>query len=144
MGNEQGTMVSLSGETICNTMNQIADHAKQAIGHKSIEHFMAYFIGTIGECIGAELIATGTATEVAPDMRAILDHYQAYNALGMVAVHNHPNGYAMPSMQDVSVTQYWLELGQEIGFNLIDSVVVARNDVTSIRSMVETLDWPGQ
>ena len=136
-------MVSVTGETLCNTMQEIAKHAKQAIGFKPIEHFMVYLIGKQGTCIGGELIATGTETEVAPDFEKILDAYMAYDVLAMVACHNHPNGYAMPSMQDVEVTALWLEWGREMGFNLLDSIVVANNDVTSIRSMFAGLDWPG-
>jgi DNA repair protein RadC len=141
----QGTMVSVSGEVLGKTMHEIAKQAIQHIGSKPIEHFMVYFIGKQGACIGAELLATGTATEVAINLGLVLDEYMRYEALGMVAVHNHPNqAYAMPSMEDVQATAAWLDTGREIGFNMLDAFVVTSEDCCSIRSMFNGLAWPGE
>jgi DNA repair protein RadC len=55
--------------------------------------------------------------------RAILD-----NAARYIFLHNHPSGDTRPSAEDVRVTRQLVDAGRVLGIELLDSVVIGRDN----------------
>jgi DNA repair protein RadC len=53
-------------------------------------------------------------------------------AAGIILVHNHPSGEAKPSPEDFKVTDAIEAAGKILGIKLLDHIVVARDESTSI------------
>jgi DNA repair protein RadC len=54
-------------------------------------------------------------------------------ASAVLLVHNHPSGDPTPSREDHRVTQQLTEAGKLIGIEVLDHIVVARDDCVSLR-----------
>ncbi|MEG0457402.1 MAG: JAB domain-containing protein, partial [Oscillospiraceae bacterium] len=53
------------------------------------------------------------------------------NATGIIIAHNHPNGYALPSQQDIATTEKIKNALELISVQLIDHIVVSDDDYVS-------------
>ena len=51
----------------------------------------------------------------------------------MILVHNHPSGDAAPSSEDLAVTKNLEEAGKHLAIPVLDHIIVAREDVGSVR-----------
>jgi DNA repair protein RadC len=56
-----------------------------------------------------------------------------YNAAAMILAHNHPGNDPTPSQQDVSFTVETRELGQRLGVELLDHLVICHNRWVSLK-----------
>lgn len=56
-----------------------------------------------------------------------------YNATAIVLAHNHFNGVAIPSDDDISTTHYLLRSLEVFGVTLYDHIILAEDDVFSMR-----------
>lgn len=66
----------------------------------------------------------GGISEVGFDTREIFQEAMNCNAAAMILSHNHPSGEASATSQDVEVTRELVDLGQGLGVEVLDHVVV--------------------
>jgi DNA repair protein RadC len=57
-----------------------------------------------------------------------------YNAVALVLVHNHPSNVVEPSAEDIDITKQLIEAGRMIGINVLDHVIITRNEFVSIEA----------
>ena len=62
------------------------------------------------------------------------------NATKVALAHNHPNGFAFPSQEDIDTTRRFAEVLQPLDIRLIDHLVVAENDCLSMAHLPELAD----
>jgi len=55
------------------------------------------------------------------------------SAASVIVAHNHPSGHSVPSREDIEVTKRLVEVGKIVGIEVLDHIVVAANDFTSIK-----------
>ena len=79
-----------------------------------------------------EVIAKGNIDMVHMDTRKMIEVILKTNATCVVAVHNHPGGIALPSPEDKEATRTLGLACTSVGANLIDHVIIAKNDATSM------------
>ena len=72
------------------------------------------------------------ATEI--HVRRILEQAIRNHATAAVIAHNHPSGFALPSIEDQRSTQALTDALQVAGIQLVDHLVVADDDYVSMRS----------
>ena len=70
------------------------------------------------------------ATEV--NIRLIAEIVLRSGAVFAVVAHNHPNGLALPSPDDIAATQKMVQALRLIGVRLLDHIIVAGNDFVSL------------
>ena len=56
-----------------------------------------------------------------------------YNASFAILAHNHPSGFALPSMADIETTKTVSSALSLVGVRLLDHIVVADDDYVSMR-----------
>lgn len=108
------------------------------------EFIMPYYIGVNNErfyliCLDKKckllncvLLSEGSLDSVAVDMRGICKAALDCGAVSVVLSHNHTQGFALPSANDVAVTQQVIEALKMISVEVIDHIIVARDDYTSL------------
>ena len=57
-----------------------------------------------------------------------------HSAASVVLVHNHPSGDPEPSEEDLSITRRLVEVGQLVGIEVLDHVIVGARGVVSLRA----------
>ncbi len=109
------------------------------------EYFIANFAGARQESFYIVLLTTAhriiTIREIT---RGILNSSPVHprevfrpaiteSAAAIIAIHNHPSGNPTPSPDDVGITQRLVEAGKLIGIPLLDHLIIAGTNYTSIR-----------
>ena len=57
-----------------------------------------------------------------------------HSAASVVLVHNHPSGDPEPSDEDLSITRRLKQVGELVGIDVLDHVIVAERGVVSLRA----------
>ena len=61
------------------------------------------------------------------------------SAASIVCVHNHPSGDATPSVEDIRTTINLMEVGNIIGIEMLDHIIIAKEGYVSIRRFLNYL-----
>jgi DNA repair protein RadC len=83
--------------------------------------------------ISEDVICVGSVNSVKVDMRKMAKTAIDNNASGIILAHNHPDGTAVPSPDDIETTKRILNVFTELNINFIDHYVVAGEQIASIR-----------
>lgn len=84
---------------------------------------------------GCRKVALGGVHACGMHPRNILRTALLEGAVGMVVVHNHPSGSAVPSMDDIVMTKRILAAADTAGVTLVDHVIIGTNE--DYRSMLD-------
>lgn len=107
-------------------------------------YFLPYFIGRQEEvvfmvCLDAksrvishQLLHKGSVNSAETNIRKIMNVALQCNAVGVLLAHNHPGGMALPSPEDVATTRYIRDALRPMGVELLDHIIVADQDFTSL------------
>ena len=77
----------------------------------------------------------GGRDQVAISIRTVAVDALGFGAVGVVMAHNHPSGDAMPSARDVAFTRALAAGLRTLEVVLLDHLVIAGDEVTSLRAM---------
>lgn len=106
--------------------------------------FVPMFIGRTNEtvavmCIDAKgkllycnPIFEGTVNAAAVGVRRFVEIAVRYAATDMIMAHNHPGGLAVPSEQDIEVTQRVADALKTVNIGLLDHLIIAGSDWVSL------------
>ena len=88
------------------------------------------------------LISSGDVNQVPVFARHVLSAASQCNASGMIITHNHPNGTAKPSAEDIMLTETLAQILGGINVVLYDHVIVSQAEIFSFRrnGLLETED----
>jgi len=99
----------------------------------SAEELHVLCVGAEHELLAVERLATGSTAVIAVTASAAFAPALRCKAKALVLVHNHPSGSAEPSPEDVEMTRQLQRAGREIGLEVLDHVIVARDSWFSLR-----------
>lgn len=109
------------------------------------DYLAPYFYGATEEqvyllCLDAKckvlacsLLFTGTVNNAVLSIRTVLECALRTKATSVVLAHNHTSGIAIPSKEDIGITEELYRALDLIGVLLADHVVVADSDYVSMR-----------
>lgn len=86
-----------------------------------------------GKVIYEGVVNKGTVNAVDIYARKIIELIVLYNASSVILAHNHPSGFAVPSVEDIESTAKLNKILQSMHVNLIDHIIVADGDYVSLR-----------
>ena len=89
------------------------------------EEFWGVFVDAKNRCIGALQISVGILTASLVHPREIFGPALQVGAGGIILVHNHPSGDPEPSPEDREVTRRLIAVGELVGIQILDHVIVA-------------------
>ena len=101
------------------------------IGDKKQEHFYCVYLDTKGNCLGKKCLFIGTINKSMVHPREIFKEAYLLSANGIICVHNHPSGDALPSRDDVMITRQIREIGIIHGINLVDHIIIGKDSYYS-------------
>ena len=104
---------------------------KRYMGFKN-EIFAITCLDAGGKLLGFDTINEGNADSVGITLREIAAIVLKYNASCVIVSHNHTNGNALPSKEDVEMTIALKTALAQLSTRLIDHIIVAGNDYVSL------------
>lgn len=101
----------------------------------STERVMAIYLDNRCRVLCSTHVCEGDVSQVVVNFRKIVETAMKYPLTSAVVIaHNHPGGIALPSQSDIVATQELIKTLGAIGINLVDHIIVAGDDYTSMAS----------
>lgn len=104
------------------------------IRNKKQEHFITLTLNGASNLIERRTVFIGTVTESIIHPREIFADAITDRASGIIFVHNHPMDNPQPSEVDIAITKRLCEVASVIGIDVIDHVIVSKDDYFSFQS----------
>jgi DNA repair protein RadC len=83
--------------------------------------------------IKVEDVFKGSLNESVFSAREIFKLAFDYNAASIILVHNHPSGDVEPSDADIQMTKRVMRLGELLGVNVLDHLIIGNNSFKSVK-----------
>lgn len=103
--------------------------------YEKVEIVKVLLLDTKCNIIKIRDIAIGGKNFVSIGMKEILSESVKIGSPKIILVHNHPSGNSAPSKQDYEVTFKLNQAAKLLGIELLDHIVIGKNEYTSIKSI---------
>ncbi|NPA32002.1 MAG: JAB domain-containing protein [Aquificae bacterium] len=97
------------------------------------ESLIALYLDLSNRLLDYETVAVGNVNTVFAKPKDILFKAVKLSANGIIVAHNHPQGDAKPSEEDLNFTQRLKKACELLGFELLDHIIVAPGNYFSFR-----------
>jgi DNA repair protein RadC len=104
-----------------------------AYGHRVQETFGGIFLDARHRIISEREIFVGTLTSASVSPRDVFRHALSDHAAAVILFHNHPSGDPSPSPQDLSFTTKLVGLGEALGVDILDHLIVTASSFLSFK-----------
>ena len=115
--------------------NDLFSYIESQLRFQPREKFYIIMLDTRNRVIRHVLISSGGLSASVIQPRDIFREAVKANAAAVVLVHNHPSGDALPSEADRVSTQRLSEIGQMMGVQVLDHIVVGAEGCHSLRAL---------
>lgn len=119
-----------------NTPRDIYEYMKDMSDFKQ-EHFEILILDYKHRLLARKLMFIGPNNATTISVREIFEEVLAHNGSAMIAVHNHPSGEALPSLDDEIATSHLMEAGEVMGIDVLDHLIIGAHQYYSMKA--ETL-----
>ena len=107
---------------------------RASIKDKAKEHFKLILLNPRNKIIGISTISIGTLNASLVHPREVFKDAIMHTAASVVLAHNHPSGDPEPSEDDITITKRLVEAGKILGIEVIDHIIIGKNDYYSFRA----------
>ena len=115
-----------------NSINEIGDYLLNRYFGFTEEKFGILCMDSSAKEIGFQIMGEGDINSVGVSTRNIIEYVLFTKATSVVMVHNHPSGIALPSNQDIAITEQVKAALSHIGVRLVDHIIIADDDYISL------------
>ena len=114
------------------TEERFSDFVAMKYAGETREIVYMIFINAHGKILKCVKVCDGSPESVTVDNRTLMEAAIRQDAGDVILVHNHPNGFAVPSSADIAATKNVIPLLKAIKVNLIDHIIYADGDCFSM------------
>lgn len=107
--------------------------ALRGYADKKQEYFLVLTLDGASHLIEQRVISIGTLNQSLVHPREVFADAVCDRAAGIIIAHNHPSGVLEPSVADRRVTQRLKEVGEIMGIELLDHVILSKAGFLSLR-----------
>ena len=115
--------------------NDVVKILMNQMQYEKVEIVKLLLLDTKCNIIKISDIAIGGKNFVSIGMKEILSESVKTGSPKIILVHNHPSGNSAPSKQDYEVTFKLNQAAELLGIELLDHIVIGKNEYTSIKSI---------
>lgn len=111
----------------------VADLLMDRLRFEKKEHFLVIHLDTKNQVIGEEVASIGSLDSSIVHPREIFKSALKKSSASIICVHNHPSGDPTPSREDILVTKRLAEVGQIMGIEVLDHVIIGEQRFVSMK-----------
>jgi DNA repair protein RadC len=100
---------------------------------KKKEHFLALLLDTRNRLIKVAEISIGSLDSSIVHPREVFKEAISASAASVIFVHNHPSSDPEASEDDIRLTKRLAEVGEIVGIDVLDHIIVGDNDYLSLK-----------
>ena len=97
------------------------------------ETLISLYLDLSNRVMDWEVVAVGSVNTVFSKPKDILFKAVKLSANGIIIAHNHPQGVAQPSNEDISFTERLKKACELLGFELLDHIIISEEEYFSFR-----------
>jgi len=101
--------------------------------HLEQEHFKVVSLNSRNMVLGVTTLFIGPLNINIVHPREVFKEALKRTAAAIILAHNHPSGNITPSEDDISVTKRLKEVGEILGIEVLDHIIIGDGDFTSIK-----------
>jgi len=101
---------------------------------KKKEHFVVLSLDTRSHPINIQTVSIGSLDSSIVHPREVFKEVMSACASSVIFVHNHPSGDPEPSEEDVKLTKRLVEVGEILGIEVLDHVIVCDRNYMSMKA----------
>lgn len=105
---------------------------KKYYGNVKTEIFYMLCLDRNGNLINCVKMGEGDENNVILDKRKVIETALMCNADKVIFAHNHPNGIAAPSRNDIELTVNFNSILKDVGIKLVDHIIVADGEAIAL------------
>ena len=83
--------------------------------------------------LGCPLLCRGDLTSVNFTPRKVIETAIKFDATSVILAHNHPRGFALPSVDDINTTKQLMDTLGRVNIRFLDHIIVAGNEAVSLK-----------
>jgi len=114
--------------------DQLIRYCRLRIKDPKVEQFHVFFLDKKHQFLSDEIHQVGTVDHAAVYPREIIKKALEHGASKILMVHNHPSGDSTPSKADVDLTKHIAEIGEKLGIQVNDHLVLGSGSYTSMKA----------
>jgi len=122
---DKKSQIFLTPEEIWEELRDLRNHKK--------EHFVIFYLDSRNQEIKRETISIGSLNANLVHPREVFEPAVRNLTAQIILAHNHPSGDPEPSEDDLEITKRLVESGKILGIEVIDHIIVAKNDFFSFK-----------
>lgn len=116
-----------------NTPQLVAEFLQKSIGREKKEHFVMLALDSRNNLVKISNISVGTVNASLVHPREVFREAIQASAAQIIIAHNHPSDDPEASPEDVAMTRRLAEVANIIGIQLLDHVIVTKNNFSSLK-----------
>ncbi len=120
------------GRRVLSSPRHVHEYAR-AYATASKEHFLAIHLTTRHVPSLLEIVSIGTINASLVHPREVFQRAIREGSANLILVHNHPSGDPAPSADDIDITTRLVKVGELVGIEVLDHVVLAGERYFSFR-----------
>ena len=124
--------INLTDKTTLSNSQDTNFFLKRQLREKSNEVFVALFLNGQNQVLAYEELFQGSINHTHVHPRVIIERALHHQATAIILAHNHPSGNSQASCEDIKITKQLTKLLQVVDILLIDHLIIADNQVTSV------------
>ncbi|MDF2699265.1 MAG: repair protein RadC [Haloplasmataceae bacterium] len=110
-----------------------ADYIGEEVKHLEQEHFIALYLDTKNRILAKKTLFVGSLNRSIVHPREVFKEALKHGCASIIVVHNHPSGDPTPSTQDVTITKRLMEVGEVMGIEVLDHLVIGTQGYISMK-----------
>ena len=123
-------IVSLNG-IVFNSPDIIFEYFKDKFSLEMQENFYCVYLDSKKRIISSKLLFKGTVDRSLVHPREVFKEAYLLSASSIICVHNHPSGNINPSREDCFLTKMLKEVGEIMGIEVNDHIIVGKDNYYS-------------
>jgi len=114
---------------------EVVGVVKGRLKGKKKEHFLVVLLDTRNKVIKVSEVSVGSLDTSVVHPREVFKEAISASAASVIFVHNHPSGDTEASEEDVELSKRLAEVGEIMGIDVLDHIIVTDNDYLSLKGM---------
>jgi DNA repair protein RadC len=132
-GTASRSLEPAEGTPVLDSPDAVREYLRHRMGTLRKERFHALFLDSANRLLASEDLEFGTVDRASVHPRNLVERVLSSNATAVILVHNHPGGRLEASREDVELTRRLCSLAEQLGFRILDHLIVTGQDVLSLR-----------
>jgi len=131
--NKRVSAYALNKKVKITSPNDVCNIFMDELRYDKKEKFIIVLLNTKSEIISKELISIGNLNSSIVHPREVYKYAIKKSAASILFIHNHPSGNPEPSKNDKNITKRLTEVGEIIGIDVIDHIIIGNNRYFSFK-----------